>query len=153
MSPAHPSPGAGGGTPQRIAYYDDACGFCRRCCDRLRRADRRSAIRFIAGREASAPGHAVPAHELAASLVVIDPATARRWHRAQALAALAVVLPFPWNLLRGLAVPGIAPLADRAYDQVARHRGWLSRRWGHDRCELDSSVAGDRRRNSESVRG
>jgi predicted DCC family thiol-disulfide oxidoreductase YuxK len=144
----------GDALPQRVAYYDDACGFCRRWRAALHRADRRHRILFIARRDRAAHRHAVSDTELAASLVVFDATTGRRTQRAQAVAALAQVLPLPYRLLRCLSLPGVASLADRAYDRVARHRGWLSRRFGHDLCELDVGVEGPPPgRDSESVRG
>lgn len=153
MARETPAPRRDPGAPRRIAYFDDACGFCCRCRDWLHQADSRAQIRFIARRDTALHLHAVTDSELAASLVVFDTRTGQRWRRARAVAALAAVLPLPWSLLRWMGVPGVASLMDRAYDHVARHRGWLSRHLGHDRCELDSAAVAARGRDSESVRG
>lgn len=153
MDPGARERARGRGRPQRIAYYDDACGFCRRLQARLDASDRFGRVRFIAAGDAASHLHAVSAADLARSLIVFDVSSGRRWERAQAVAALASVLPLPWRLLRALSLPVIAPLADWAYDGVARHRGWLSRRLGHVRCDVAASADRPRGRSSENIRG
>jgi predicted DCC family thiol-disulfide oxidoreductase YuxK len=119
-----------------VAYYDDTCGFCQRCCQILALADRGRRIEFIGASQAERRRHAFDAADLESSLVVFDATTGRRSTRATAFAALFGALPLPYQPLRAVALPGIVRLADRVYDFVARHRYDLSRRMGFVACGL-----------------
>jgi len=120
-----------------VAYYDDTCGFCHRCCQLLALADRGRRIRFIGATDRGAWQHEVHEDELRSSLVVFDAATGRRSTRAAAMAALCGALPLPYHILRCIALPGIRSLADRVYDFVARRRYELSQRMGFTACGID----------------
>jgi predicted DCC family thiol-disulfide oxidoreductase YuxK len=103
--------------------FDGSCGFCRRWVTRLKRWDRADRIRLLPLQDPQAPALAgVPREqlELAAHLVCPDGAVFRGAAAARALCAY-----LPGGRLVGLVfrLPGAMPIAERAYQ-------WIARRWG-----------------------
>lgn len=108
-----------------VLLFDGDCGFCRTWVRRVRRWDRRGAVDYLpsSARE-SRPG--LPSLEDAAlsramHLVLPD---GRVFTGARALPALLPLLPGGRLLAPLLRIPGVQPLADRAYAWIAarRHR-------------------------------
>jgi hypothetical protein len=91
-----------------IAYYDDTCGFCHRCCQLIALADRGRRIQFIGATDRNAWRHELQDAELRSSLIVFDAATGARWTRAAATAALFRALPLPYHICAWLRYPACA---------------------------------------------
>jgi lipase maturation factor 1 len=108
-----------------VLLYDGNCGFCLRWVRRLQRWDRRSALDYVAAADRGAvvglPPLSDAALDRAMHLVTPD---GRVYAGARALPALLRLLPGGRILLPLMRVPGVQPLADRAYAWVAarRHR-------------------------------
>jgi predicted DCC family thiol-disulfide oxidoreductase YuxK len=120
-----------------VVYYDDACGFCLRCCELLALADGAGRLRFVGASDRGARAHPISDAELVTTAVVVDAATGVSYRRARAAAAVARALPLPYQGLRLLAWPGIGWIADRVYDLVARNRHRLSRAIGVEACAVE----------------
>jgi predicted DCC family thiol-disulfide oxidoreductase YuxK len=106
-----------------VLIYDASCGFCRRWVARLKRWDRRDRVRLLPLQDADAPALAGrPRDQLqrAAHLVRPDGAVFAGAHAARELCAY---LPGGWLPKALFAVPGVMPVAERAY-------AWIARRWG-----------------------
>jgi predicted DCC family thiol-disulfide oxidoreductase YuxK len=113
----------GRGPQGPVLIYDARCGFCRRWVARLKRWDRRDRLRLLPLQDPDAPALAGrPRDELqrAAHLVRPDGAV---FAGAQAARELCGYLPGGWLPKALFAVPGVLPVAERAY-------GWIARRWG-----------------------
>jgi predicted DCC family thiol-disulfide oxidoreductase YuxK len=123
-----------------VVYYDDACGFCRRCCELLALADGAGRLRFVGASDGGARLHPISDAELGTTAVVVDAATGVSYRRGRAAAAVARALPLPYQGLRLLALPGIGWIADRVYDLVARNRHRLSRAIGVEACAVEPGV-------------
>ena len=108
-----------------VLLYDGDCGFCRRWVSRLQRWDRHKAIEYVAAADRGAvvglPPLSDAALDRAMHLVTRD---GRVYAGARALPALLPLLPGGRHLMPLMKVPGVQPLADRAYAWVAarRHR-------------------------------
>jgi len=108
-----------------VLLYDGDCGFCRRWVSRLQRWDRHKAIEYVAAADRGAvgglPSLSDAALDRAMHLVTRDGLV---YPGARALPALLPLLPGGRLLMPLLRVPGVQPLADRAYAWVAarRHR-------------------------------
>ena len=119
-----------------LVLYDEDCGFCRWVAERLRRWDRRRALRFGSIQQADEDGslEAVAPGERYASWHFIE-ADGRVWSAGAAI---------PRVLER---LPGGAPLAwitgsfpsftDRCYRLAARHRTMLGTALGQQACSVD----------------
>ncbi len=106
-----------------VLIYDASCGFCRRWADRMRRWARRGAIELVPlddDRAALVSGQPLERLRRAAHVVSPDGGVF-----AGAAAARELVRYLPGGrLLRAFtAMPGVMPLAERAY-------AWIARRWG-----------------------
>lgn len=110
---------------QPVLLYDGECGYCRDWADRLRRMDPDHSIVLLAAAERdSLPG--VPFIEAAAldraiHLVLPD---GRVVQGADAVVTVLRRLP-RWRWVAGVfRIPGVRPLANRAYQWIAarRHR-------------------------------
>lgn len=116
--------------------YDDDCGFCRWSAERIRRWDRRGAIRFA------------PIKSAEGDALLGDMAPERRmasWHLVEAdgrirsagagVAPLARLLPggAPLGVLAALFPPGTNLL----YRLVARNRDRLGAMLGQQACSVD----------------
>jgi predicted DCC family thiol-disulfide oxidoreductase YuxK len=122
-----------------VAFYDDTCGFCHRCCQWLALSDRAARIRFVGNSDRSQVPKQISDADLGTSVVVQD-AGGRPRLRSQALAALARALPLPYRLLGVLTWPGIRSITDRIYDVVARNRYRFSKWMGSPACGVERVV-------------
>ena len=109
--------------PAPTLIYDASCGFCRRWAARLKRWDRRGRVRLLPLQDPAAPGLAQRRREeLERAVHLVRPDGAVFAGAAAAREVLAY-LPGGSLLRAALALPGVMPLAERAY-------GWVARTWG-----------------------
>jgi predicted DCC family thiol-disulfide oxidoreductase YuxK len=111
-----------------LVLYDGQCGLCNRSVQWILGHDARGRFRFAAlqsemGR-ALLERHGLPAGEMN-SVVLVDGGAA--FTKSRAALRIAGGMDAPWPLLRAFAIVP-RPLADLAYDFVARHRyRWFGR--------------------------
>jgi predicted DCC family thiol-disulfide oxidoreductase YuxK len=107
--------------------YDGECGFCSQAVALLRRWDREQVLRFVPFQDGAAVarfGIALPA--LAAAMHLILPG-GRVYAGADAAPELLRLLPGKRWLAPLFRVPGVLPLARRAYAWIAARRHCLVR--------------------------
>ncbi len=117
-----------------LVLYDGQCGLCNRTVQTILAHDRRGRFRFAALQSDVGRGmlarHGLPAGAMD-TVVLVD--EGRAFTKSRAALRIAGGLDAPWPLLRALAVVP-RPLADLAYDFVARRRyRWFGR---SDACML-----------------
>ncbi len=103
--------------------YDERCAFCRRWVERLKHWDRHDAIAMLPLQDdrASALAGRSPAElQLAVHLVRPDGAV---FSGAAAVREVGRYLPGGRWVRLALTIPGVLPLAERAY-------AWIARTWG-----------------------
>jgi predicted DCC family thiol-disulfide oxidoreductase YuxK len=106
-----------------VVIYNEACSFCRRWAEHLRRWDRAGRVALLPLQDDRAPALAGrPRSALEQAVHVVLP-TGEVAAGAAALRALCPFLPGGWLVRLALAVPGALPVAERVYFYVAR-------RWG-----------------------
>jgi len=118
----------------RIVYFDADCGVCLMICRWLVRFDALGRLTFAANATQDAPPEVKAA--AAETVVVRDVKSGRTFTKSRALAAILASLPLgglPSLLLRA---PGIAQLADAAYELVAKNRAAISVWLGFEACGL-----------------
>ena len=107
--------------------YDGECGLCRQSVDLLRRWDRQRVLRFVPFQDEAAVARfriALPALAAAMHLVLPD---GRVFAGADAAPELLRLLPGKRWLAAAFRVPGVLPLARRAYAWIAVRRRCLVR--------------------------
>lgn len=107
--------------------YDGECGICRRSVELLRRWDREQVLRFVPFQDEAAVARfriALPALAAAMHLVLPD---GRVFAGADAAPELLRLLPGKRWLAAVFRVPGVLPLARRAYAWIAARRRCLVR--------------------------
>ena len=114
--------------PVPIVFFDGVCNLCNRYVDFLLRRDRRGRLRFasLQGTSARAALPELDASGDYPSIILLDEGGVHR--RSRAVLRTLIGLGGPWRLVAGAyLIP--APILDRAYDWVARHRfRWFGRR-------------------------
>ena len=114
-----------------VVVYDGQCGFCRRWIERLRRWDRAGRLEYLPLQDAAAPvvtGLRRDALERATH-VVLPSGDVKAG--AAAVRALCRFLPGGFLPYRILGLPGVLPLAERAYRWIAWRWGPVGARAGH----------------------
>jgi predicted DCC family thiol-disulfide oxidoreductase YuxK len=121
-----------------IVLYDEDCGFCRWCAERLRDWDRSGSLRFVPlhGNEADTLLSAMPLELQAASWHVVEP-DGRVWSAGAAVPRVLRRLPAGSPI--AVLAEAMPELTDRAYEAVARRRGELGRLLGRRACGVDPS--------------
>lgn len=115
-----------------LVVYDADCGVCQASVAWLRKRDLRGRFRFAGTDGELPPG--VSREETEHTVVVLE--DGRKWTRGAATARLLRELR-GWAFLgRALRLPGIAWLADRAYDRFARNRHRVSAALGLTSCSV-----------------
>jgi predicted DCC family thiol-disulfide oxidoreductase YuxK len=107
--------------------YDGECGLCRQSVDLLRRWDRERVLRFVPFQDAAAVARfriALPALAAAMHLVLPD---GRVFAGADAAPELLRLVPGKRWLAAAFRMPGVLPLARRAYAWFAARRRCLVR--------------------------
>ncbi len=120
-----------------VVVYDGDCALCTRLSHRLRRWDRASSLEILpstaAGVRERFPG--ITAHDYQRALQVVG-RDGRRWQGASAVEEILRVLPKGRWVAWIFHVPGMRPLAERAYAWIARNRHRLG-------CGTHCSLRGD----------
>jgi predicted DCC family thiol-disulfide oxidoreductase YuxK len=123
--------------------FDASCGVCFLFVRTLARLDRSVRMSFEPSAATAATGQLGEIGEVGElgagpsvteAIAVVDPGTARRWRRSQAIAEIARQLPGGRALGGLLALPGIRWLADAGYDALARNRARISTSLGLPGC-------------------
>lgn len=107
--------------------YDGECGLCRQAVELLRRWDREHVLRFVPFQDQhSVAGFGIALPALAAAMHLVLP-DGRVYAGADAAPELLRLLPGKRWLAPLFRVPGVPPLARRAYAWIARRRHCLVR--------------------------
>ncbi len=115
-----------------VVVYDADCGVCQASVAWLRKRDRDGRLRFVPNDGQLPAG--VSREETEHTVVVLQ--NGRKWIRAGATARVLGELR-GWSMLgRVLRLPGLAWLADRAYDRFARNRHRFSAALGLRTCAV-----------------
>jgi predicted DCC family thiol-disulfide oxidoreductase YuxK len=110
----------------RLVLFDGSSGVCFQAVRLLARFDRAARLDFLPGTSAKdVSAGSTSGGVLAETIVVVDPASGKRWFGVRAFAEIARWLPGGRTAGRMLALPGIRTVAGAIHDVVARHR----RRW------------------------
>ena len=123
----------------RTVFYDVDCGVCWAVVRVLARMDVHHRLRWVPNNELGALPAGVDPELLDRTMLVLDPATDRRWIRAAAFAEIFGALPLGRLWAWPIRGPGIRTLADRAYDTFARNRTAVSGWFGLAACGLPSA--------------
>ncbi|HMJ56616.1 MAG TPA: DCC1-like thiol-disulfide oxidoreductase family protein [Polyangiaceae bacterium] len=115
-----------------VVYFDADCGICLMICRWLVRFDGLGRLTFAANASDAAPPEVKAA--AAETVVVRDEKAGRTFTKSRALAAVLASLPFGGFASLILRAPGIAQLADRGYDLVAKNRAAISVWLGFQAC-------------------
>jgi predicted DCC family thiol-disulfide oxidoreductase YuxK len=126
----------GGERAQRTVFYDAGCGVCTHVMRGMARRDRLARLTWISNRDTEALPSNVPPDLLDTTILVVDPATGRRWTRARACYEALAMLPFGRLYAWPLVVPGLSTLAGWFYDWFSRNRADISVRFGLAACEI-----------------
>jgi len=111
---------------QPTLIYDGGCVFCREWVDRARSLDRRNAVKMVPLQEAGAAvlaGRPAAALQKAIHLVRPDGAV---FAGAAATREFFRYVPGGWLVRAFGAIPGVMPVAERAYQFVAKRWGPVS---------------------------
>lgn len=112
--------------------YDGECGFCRRSVDVVRRWDRERRLAVVPFQDqARVAAFGIPLPALAAAMHLVLP-DGRVFAGADAAPEILRLLPGKQWLARAFAIPGVLPVARRAYGWIARRRRCLVRGFAVD---------------------
>jgi predicted DCC family thiol-disulfide oxidoreductase YuxK len=106
----------------------------------LVRLDPLERIHWVPSRDRALLPADVDPQVLDQTLVVIQPASGRRWTRSDAFARLLAALPFGGAVAWVLLVPGLRAIARRAYDAFASRRARVSAWLGFAACGIPSAL-------------
>jgi predicted DCC family thiol-disulfide oxidoreductase YuxK len=123
----------------RTVFYDVDCGVCWAVVRVLARMDVHHRLRWVPNSELGALPKGVDPELLDRTMLVLDPATDRRWTRAAAFAEIFGALPFGRLWAWPMQLPGVRTLADRAYDLFARNRTTVSGWFGLAACGVGAA--------------
>jgi predicted DCC family thiol-disulfide oxidoreductase YuxK len=126
---------------RRTVIYDGGCGVCTHLMSGMARRDRLERLTWVSNRDTAALPPDVPPGLLDTTILVIDPATGRRWTRARACYEALAMLPFGRLYAWPLVVPGLSLLAGLFYDWFSRNRTDISVRLGLAACEVPRRTA------------
>jgi predicted DCC family thiol-disulfide oxidoreductase YuxK len=122
----------------RAVYYDVDCGVCWAVVRVLARMDVHRRLRWVPNSDLGALPAGVDPGLLDRTMLVLDPATDRRWTRAAAFAEIFGALPLGRLWAWPMRLPGVRTLADRVYDLFARNRTTISGWFGLAACGVPS---------------
>jgi predicted DCC family thiol-disulfide oxidoreductase YuxK len=120
-----------------VAYFDAGCGVCFQLVRGGARLDRFHRVRFVSSAEA--PPELSP-DVLAATILVVDETTGRRYTRADAVAQILRAFPVGWLWSLPLRLPGLRQLANWGYGLFARRRERISIGLGLAACSLPQAA-------------
>jgi predicted DCC family thiol-disulfide oxidoreductase YuxK len=118
----------------RQVFYDAGCGICFQIVRAMSRMDLYRRLTWISNQDLAALPEGVSPALLEKTILVVDPATGRRWTRSDGFAQIFAALPGGRWWAWVLRVPGIRAIAGRAYDLVARNRTTISTWLGLAAC-------------------
>jgi predicted DCC family thiol-disulfide oxidoreductase YuxK len=118
----------------RTVFYDVDCGVCWAVVRVLARMDVHRRLRWLPNNELGALPAGVDPELLDRTILVLDPATDRRWTRGAAFAEIFGALPLGRLWAWPMRLPWVRTLADRAYDLFARNRTTISGWFGLAAC-------------------
>jgi predicted DCC family thiol-disulfide oxidoreductase YuxK len=124
---------------ERTVFYDVDCGVCWAVVRVLARMDVHHRLRWVPNTELRALPTGVDPALLDRTMLVLDPATDRRWTRAAAFAEIFGALPLGRLWVWPMRLPGVSALADRAYDLFARNRTTISGWFGLAACGVPAA--------------
>lgn len=104
--------------------WDGECGFCGRCMNLLQRMDRNRRFVYLTCQspERASRFPQVARAQCLEALQLVAPDGSLRGG-PDAVQAICGMLPWPWKLVPWIyRIPGVPPLAGRAYKWVAAHR-------------------------------
>lgn len=117
----------------KVAFFDADCGLCFQFCRIFARLDPGERVRFVSNREGSLPAGAT--RQVAERAIIVqDVRSGTVTVGAAAIAELVSELPFGLLLALPLRLPGVAWIAGRLYDGLARNRTSVSRWLGLAAC-------------------
>ncbi|HTB60071.1 MAG TPA: DCC1-like thiol-disulfide oxidoreductase family protein [Polyangia bacterium] len=123
----------------RTVFYDVDCGVCWAVVRVLARMDVHHRLRWVPNSDLGALPAGVAPELLDRTMLVVDPATDRRWTRAAAFAEIFGALPLGRLWAWPMRLPGLRALADRAYDAFARNRTTVSGWFGLAACGVKTA--------------
>jgi predicted DCC family thiol-disulfide oxidoreductase YuxK len=106
-----------------VLIYDGGCRFCRRWVERMRRLDRRAALDLIPLQAPEAVRVSGCSRDTLRRAVHLVRADGVVYAGASAVGEACRYLPGGRIVRAVLGVPGVMPVAERAYS-------WIARRWG-----------------------
>jgi predicted DCC family thiol-disulfide oxidoreductase YuxK len=118
----------------RTVVYDADCGVCWATVRVLARMDAHHRFLWIPSADTAALPAGIDQTLLEQTIVVVDPATARQWTRADGFAEIFRALPLGGLWSWPMRLPGIRQLANWAYDLFARNRTRISAFFGLAAC-------------------
>jgi predicted DCC family thiol-disulfide oxidoreductase YuxK len=123
-------------TITRLVFYDGDCGICFQSARILRRMDRLGRLVVVPNDDTSLfpPGFSIDPALLEKTILVVDPASGRRWTQAQAFAEMFRVLPGAAPLAVFMRLPLVRTVAGRVYDRIAVNRTRISTWLGLAAC-------------------
>jgi predicted DCC family thiol-disulfide oxidoreductase YuxK len=124
----------------RTVFYDADCGFCWMAVRVLARLDVHRRLLWLPNTQTPALPAAVDLPSLERTILVVDPATDRRWTRSDAFAEIFRALPLGGWWSWPLRLPGLRGVACRAYDAIAARRTRISIWLGLAACGALSSA-------------
>ena len=113
-------------SPRPVLIYDGDCGFCRRWVERWR-ATTGDAIEYATSEAAAPRFPEIPRERLAEAVAFAEPDGRVTFGAEAVFRALAHEPGRAWPLWLYEHVPGVAPVSNFVYRQVASHRPFLSR--------------------------
>ncbi len=125
---------------RRLAFFDASCGICFWMARVLARLDLLERVEIVPNTDRERLPAGVSAELVDSTIVVVDAESGRLYTRASAIAELLRALPFGFVLAVPLQLPGIAQLANLAYDVVAKNRARISVFFGMAACGLPRSA-------------
>jgi predicted DCC family thiol-disulfide oxidoreductase YuxK len=120
----------------RTVFYDASCGVCFQIIRVLARMDVYRRLTWVSNQDLAALPADVPPDLLERTILVVDPATNKRWTRSDAFAQLFAALPLGRLWAWPLMVPGLRQLAGAFYDLFARNRTRISMTFGLAACGI-----------------
>jgi predicted DCC family thiol-disulfide oxidoreductase YuxK len=119
----------------RTVYFDAGCGVCFQVVRVLARMDLHRRLTWVSNMDPGLPKD-VPADLLERTILVVDPATGKRWTRSDAFAQIFGALPFGRLWAWPLLIPGLRQLSGACYDLFARNRTRISITFGLAACGI-----------------
>jgi predicted DCC family thiol-disulfide oxidoreductase YuxK len=136
----------------RTVFFDADCGFCFFTVRVLARLDRFERLRFVSNRSPEAERDGIDPALIERTVVVVCPASGRRWTHAAAFAEIFRALPCGTPVAALLSLPLVSAIADGVYNLVARNRARISVAMGLPVCGIRGTHAAEARPSVDAPR-